>query len=153
MKRAWQLASLVFLAFSLFVFYSSFEYKFFDRLGPGPGFFPTWLSGIAAALAVVLFVQVALERFELPPDSQLPIARDGAIRVATVMIGLLGVILLLNTLGFRITTLLFMIYLPVALGLRNWLAIGTLAVIASFGVFQLFYYGLKLPLPFGVFGI
>jgi hypothetical protein len=41
----------------------------------------------------------------------------------------------------------------VALGIRNWIVIPIVALAGSFGVFHVFYYWLKLPLPIGIFGI
>jgi putative tricarboxylic transport membrane protein len=153
MKRAWQLASAVFLAFSAFVLYTSFEYRYFDRLGPGPGFFPLWLSGIAAVLSAVLFLQVTLGRVPLPSAEGLIPTRAGARRVLLILAGLVAALVLLEPLGFRLTMLAFMLFLPLALGIRNYVAVGALAVAGSFGVFHLFYYVLKLPLPMGIFGI
>jgi hypothetical protein len=63
------------------------------------------------------------------------------------------VVVFLNPLGFRVSLLLFLFFLPIFLGVRNWLVIPILAVAGSFGVFHVFYYWLKLPLPIGIFGI
>lgn len=153
MKRAWQVASVAFLVYSAFVLYSSFEYRFFDRLGPGPGFFPVWLSGIMLALSGALLVQVTLNRVSLPSDEGLIPDRAGATRVLVILVALLAALVLLDPLGFRLAMLLFVGFLPLALGIRNYLAVAVLALVCSFGVFHLFYYILKLPLPIGMFGI
>jgi putative tricarboxylic transport membrane protein len=43
--------------------------------------------------------------------------------------------------------------LLLALGARSALAIALCAVAGSFGVFHVFFYWLKVPLPIGTFGI
>jgi putative tricarboxylic transport membrane protein len=71
-----------------------------------------------------------------------------------MILAALGLVLvLLNPIGFRISLLLFLLFLPFALGVRNWLIIIIVAVAGSFGIFHAFYYWLKVPLPIGFFGI
>ena len=41
---------------------TSLDYSLIDALGPGPGFFPFWLSLIGAALTVALLVETARDR-------------------------------------------------------------------------------------------
>ncbi len=131
----------------------SFEYPYHDKLGPGPGFFPLWMGLITMALSLVLFFQTtwgtagADEAAKLIPD------RDGSKRILFVLGALIAALFLLDPLGFRITLFLFLIFLPIALGWRNWWATLIFAVIGSFGVFHVFYYWLKTPLPIGIFGI
>lgn len=150
-KRAWQAMSGTFFLFAVFVFLNSFEYPFFDRLGPGPGFFPAWLSGVAAALALVLLAQVSLGKANLPGDEGLIPSSQAAVRILLVLGSLSAVLLMLNPLGFRLSMLVFLCLLPLTLGIRNYLATGLLALAGSFGVFHLFYFVLKLPLPLGAF--
>ena len=77
----------------------------------------------------------------------------GLVAGAFILASLAMVVVFLNPLGFRISLLIFLFFLPLFLGVRNWLAIPILAVAGSFGVFHVFYYWLKLPLPIGIFGI
>ncbi len=64
MKRPWQIASLIFVFLSLFVLIHSFSYPYKDRLGPGPGFFPFWMSLITGALSLALFLQTTFAKSE-----------------------------------------------------------------------------------------
>lgn len=153
MKRAWLICSITFLALSAFTFYSSFEYSYKDRLGPGPGFFPFWLSLITGGLSLALVIQTArADKKSWSAATILP-KRDALLRIAYLLAGLLGVLIFLNLLGFRIILFLFLLFLPVFLGIRTWWLVATLAVAGSFGVFHVFYYWLRLPLPIGIFGI
>lgn len=45
-------AGAVIFLLALFAFVLSLSYSYSGALGPGPGFFPTWLSGILMALSI-----------------------------------------------------------------------------------------------------
>ncbi|HYN11212.1 MAG TPA: tripartite tricarboxylate transporter TctB family protein [Burkholderiales bacterium] len=143
MKRGWQAAVAVLLVVFAFFAFESLRLSLRDALGPGPGFFPFWLSVAGGVLAVVLLVQLHRESESEP----LNFDRAGLRGVAMVLAGLIVATALLEVLGFRIAMLLLLVYLLVALGVRNWIAIGLVAVAGSFGVFHVFSGLLKVQLP------
>jgi putative tricarboxylic transport membrane protein len=153
LRRAWQVASVTFLGFALLILFNSLQYPYFDPLGPGPGFFPVWLSVLAGALALALFLQVSLTRtIDLPASGGSP-GPTGAASAGRVLAGLVGLVAMLDAVGFRIAVFLFMVYLPLALGVRNLWTTLVIALAGSFGIFHIFYYWLKLPLPVGPLGL
>ena len=77
----------------------------------------------------------------------------GAVRILLIMGALVVCLVLLDPLGFRISLFLFLLFLPFGLGMRSWWVILIFAALGSFGIFHVFYYWLKIPLPIGVFGI
>jgi putative tricarboxylic transport membrane protein len=143
MKRGWQAAVAVLLVVFAFFAFESLRLSLRDALGPGPGFFPFWLSVAGGVLAVVLLVELHRGSESEP----LNFDRAGLRGVAMVLAGLIVATALLEVLGFRITMLLLLVYLLVALGVRNWIAIGLVAVAGSFGVFHVFSGLLKVQLP------
>ena len=153
MKRAWQIACVAFTAFAVFWLIVSFEYPYKDRLGPGPGFFPFWLSLITGTLALGLLFQISLDKSTVEGSAALLPERQGALRILVILVALVGSLALLDPLGFRISLFLFLLFLPFALGERTWWVTLIFAAAGSFGVFHVFYYWLKVPLPVGVFGI
>jgi len=153
MKRPWQIASIIFVLVSIFVLIHSFSYPYKDRLGPGPGFFPFWMSIITGLLSLGLFLQTTFAESESGEKKTFFPKRDGAIRIAAVLVSLTFVMVFMNSLGFRLSLLIFLFFLPLLLGVRNWIVISILAIAGSFGVFHVFYFWLKLPLPIGIFGI
>jgi putative tricarboxylic transport membrane protein len=153
MKRPWQIMSFVFVLLSIFVLIHSLSYPYKDRLGPGPGFFPFWMSIIMGLLSLGLFLQTTFVKSEQAEKKSFFPNREGGIRIFMILAALALVLVLLNPIGFRISLLLFLLFLPFALGVRNWLIIILVAVLGSFGVFHAFYYWLKVPLPIGFFGI
>ena len=70
MRRGWQVACVCLLGIFVPAIVTSLGYSLTDALGPGPGFFPFWLSLIGIALTVVvryLFVLARLEPHLGPP--------------------------------------------------------------------------------------
>lgn len=150
MRRGWRVASVGFLVLFVGALVQSWALSLRDALGPGPGFFPFWLSVIGSVLAVTLFVQVRAW-----PDDEVSIMPERAARgrIAAVFVALVVATALVAPLGFRLTFLAFNAYVLVALGIRNALAIALFAGGASIGVFHVFDRWLQVPLPVGVLGI
>jgi putative tricarboxylic transport membrane protein len=143
MKRGWQAAVAVLLVVFAFFAFESLRLSLGDALGPGPGFFPFWLSVVGGLLAVVLLIQVGRGLADFETDTLKFELRP----VALVLGGLIVATALLEALGFRIAMLLLLVYLLVALGVRNWVVIGAFAFAGSFGVFHVFTGLLKVQLP------
>jgi putative tricarboxylic transport membrane protein len=144
MKRGWQAAvALLLLVFAFFAL-ESLRLSLRDALGPGPGFFPFWLSVAGGALGIFLLVQLHRQtqseplKFELRP-------------VALVLAGLIVATALLEAVGFRLAMLALLPYLLAVLGVRNWFALAAFSLAGSFGVYHLFSGLLKVPLPVGFF--
>ena len=152
MKRGWIVASIVFLALFCVTVWESTSYALFDELGPGPGFFPLTLAGLGAALSALLIFETARGPAD-PPEATIVPDRDAILRVLSVIVMLAVGAALLDWLGWRITALIVTAVLLPALGARSPIAIGLFVLAASFGVFHIFYYWLKVPLPIGTFGI
>lgn len=153
MHRGWQVACVCLLGVFAAALATSLGYSLTDPLGPGPGFFPFWLSVIGTALAGAMLVQLARGRtFADAPVGLVP-SRQAALQAGAVLIALVAAAALLEPLGFRLTMLPFVAGLLVVLGARSIIAITLCAAGGSFGVFHVFYYWLKVPLPIGALGI
>ena len=162
MVQGWRVAAACLIALFGFTLVMSLEYSLFDDLGPGSDFFPFWLSVVGLALSALLLAQTfgrspAGAETANAQDAQEPAAvlpdRDAVRRLVPIVLALVAVSLLLEPLGFRLTMLLFIACLLAALGARSAVAVGAMAVLGSFGVFHVFYYWLKVPLPIGSLGI
>jgi putative tricarboxylic transport membrane protein len=150
MRRGWRVASVGFLALFIGALFQSWALSLRDALGPGPGFFPFWLSLIGAVLSIILFFQVRGW-----PDDELSIMPERVTRgrIVAVFVALVVATALMGPLGFRLTFIAFNAYVLIALGIRNALAITLFAAAGSFGVFHVFDRWLQVPLPVGVLGI
>ena len=151
-RRACQLSGLVGLLVAAVLGYQAAALPYYTRIGPGPGFFPRWLCGILALLSLGVIARVTLGRDDAATRIALP-DRQAALQIVGVVVALFAVAAATTTLGFRLTMLVFVAGLLVALGARSWIAIALCAVAGSFGVFHVFFYWLKVPLPIGALGI
>jgi putative tricarboxylic transport membrane protein len=143
MTRGWQAAIAVLLLVFAFFAYESLRLSLRDALGPGPGFFPFWLSVIGGFLGLVLMVQAARGTLEF----ETPALKFELRPVALVLGGLIVASAALDVLGFRLAMLALLPYLLIVLGARNWLAIALFSLAGSFGVYHVFSGFLKVQLP------
>ena len=153
MHRGWQVACVCLLGVFLAALVTSLGYSLTDALGPGPGFFPFWLSVIGIVLVSAMLVQLARGKVLADAAAEVLPDRRAAFQAGGVLVALIVAAALLEPLGFRLTMLPFVAGLLLTLGARSLLAIALTAVAGSFGVFHVFYYWLKVPLPIGALGI
>ena len=151
MKRPYQITSVVFLLFSAFMVRESLELKFYTTLGPGPGFFPFWLSVIFGILAAFQFYHATWGRSD-PMPADFFASRTGYLRALAILVAMAGATFLMEKIGFRLTMLSFLVFLLITLGRTNWLLIIAISVVGSWGTFHVFDQLLKVPLPQGMFG-
>lgn len=74
------------------------------------------------------------------------------VRIIAVMVCMALYALLLNSIGFIVTTFAFAIGVLLIMGERKWCKILLLAIVLTVGLYVAFDIGLKIPLPAGVLG-
>ena len=153
MRRGWQVACICLLGVFIPALITSLGYSLTDALGPGPGFFPFWLSLFGIVLVGAMLVQLARGKVFSGAATGFMPDKQAALQAGAVLVALTLTVALLEPLGFRLTMLPFIGGLLLALGARSLVAIGLTAIAGSFGVFHVFYYWLKVPLPIGALGI
>jgi putative tricarboxylic transport membrane protein len=141
------------LAFCLFTLWQSLLLSLTDRLGPGPGFFPFWLSVIGAVLAVALLVTTWREPRQADDDIRILPHGPGGRRWLSIIALVAAAAASMELAGFRIAMLVFNAALVIALGDRRWWIIAVFAVLGSFGVYYLFTDWLDVLLPAGRMGL
>lgn len=153
-RQGWLVATGAMLALCLFAVWQSWLLPLSDKLGPGPGFFPFWLSLIGAAFSLALLVGIArAPAVDKASDEPLLPGAWGTSRIAAIVGALLVTSILMELVGFRLAMLVFNAGLVVALGERRWPVIAIFALAGSFGVYWVFTRWLDVLLPAGVFGI
>jgi putative tricarboxylic transport membrane protein len=150
-RRGRIIACVCLVAIFVAALVTSLGYSLIDALGPGPGFFPFWLSLIGLLLTIAILVETWRDP-NLASASILP-GREAAVQCGIVLATLVAAAVLFEPLGFRLTMLFFIAGLLPALGARSPIAIAATAVAGSFGVFHVFLYWLKVPLPTGALGL
>ncbi len=146
MRRVNQAAGLIFFFGSVLVMIESRNLEYYTRLGPGPGFFPLWLSGILAALSAVWLIQVSRQPSESMEDGFIPVG-GGALRIVSILGALTLMGLLVDTVGFQVTALIFLLFLLLVLGRQNLALTAVIAVAGSLGLYYLFTSYLDVSLP------
>jgi hypothetical protein len=152
MRRVHTIVWGVLLAFGVFVVHESLDHNYYGSdFGPGPGFFSFWLGILLMVMSLVQIVMIYRRPGEPLPDGFIP-TRDGVKRILYIMGALMVSLLVMKTLGFSLTMLVFCVFLLRMLGVRqSWWITLTLAVVASFGTVYLFGL-LQVALPKGFFG-
>ncbi len=152
MRRPYQVTGLIIVIVAGLLARESLRLRYYTSLGPGPGFFPLWLSALMALLGAAMLWRASFGAPEAMP-ADFSADRRGSARMAAVVGGLVAVILLMEPLGFRLTMLGFYGFILSALGRQRWLVTGIIAFMGSFGVYYVFVQWLAVPLPIGVLGL
>ena len=153
MKDKREIAGLVFwLAIATFVMISSWNLGLGEYKNPGPGFFPFWSALFLGALSLSMMVNIYLHKGAVAIGGQVDLWKDLNWGKNTVIItALLGYCLILPMLGYLLSTMALMMVLFYVGKMKPWAVIAgaMLAVLLSYFIFL---YGLKTPLPRGIWG-
>lgn len=137
---------LFFVLFSLYVCFESWRLGVGSFFRPGAGFFPFYSSVLLGGLSLIL----GLLTLRGKPGKGEPWTDVG--NTVPVSLAVLGFALLLTSLGFALTTFLFIFFLLRAVERRGWMfsALSALFITAAFYV--VFGFWLKSQLPAGILG-
>ncbi len=152
MRRLYLITASLLIALALFVGWEAHNLTYYSALGPGPGFFSFWLSICLAAASIGMAVEAWRGPAQALPPDFFP-GRAGLRKIAAIIAALIVTIVLFEPLGFRLTMLALVGFLLVVLGQRSLIVTPVVALLASFGVYELFVHALGVPLPVGVMGI
>lgn len=150
MRRKSLIVGILFLAFSIIVMGTAWSLEYYSSIGPGPGFFPFWLSLILGLLSIIWIFQVARSKKDSNGgDSEsgfLPKGK-GLLRIFSIIGALAFMILLMDTVGFQLPMFAFLIFLLYVLGKVKPLTTLIIAAAGSFGLFNVFTLLLDVQLP------
>ncbi len=143
-------AAIAVLIFSLIFFYQSLAFPYSGDLGPGPGFFPTWLSGILFILSVFYIFESLKAAKEDVEDDKSTSSKDGLKNVVFILASMIGVLILLPILGFVISGTLFLSIL--LFKECKWYSNLSISLGVSLILFFVFDSALHIPLPVNILG-
>ena len=151
MRRVHTIVWGVLLAFGAFVIHESLDHNYYGSdFGPGPGFFSFWLGILLMVLSLVQIVMTYRRPGEPLPDGFIP-NREGVKRMLSIMGALVASLLVMKTLGFSLTMMVFCVFLLRMLGPSILVADPDPRRLASFGTVYLFGL-LQVTLPKGILG-
>jgi putative tricarboxylic transport membrane protein len=144
-----RISSLLFLLFSLYVCWQSIELGFGTFAKPGPGFL-SLLAGISLGLlSLVIFfgALTAKKTTEDPPRQNIP-----WLPLLVTFGCLVGFTLLMTTLGFNLTTFLFIGILLRVVANKSWVLSLSASLAITLGTYVIFELFLQSQLPEGLLG-
>lgn len=147
MRRVYQVAALVIFILGALLLRGSLDLHYYTSMGPGPGFFPFWLSLILAMLAALMFFEATFTKLPDEAPSDLFPDRAGLLRIAAIPVALGSVALLLERIGFGPAMFLMNMFVMLVLTKRHLLIVLIIAFVGSFGVEYLFAHWLNVQLP------
>jgi len=146
-KKSDTFTSVILLGFAAGSVYESLKLPFGRVNAPAPGFFPTILSTLLLLTSVVVLWS-ALRESETRGERSEPI---GLTKIFWNLGALIAFTLLLERLGFLVTTVLFLIFLLGLVERKSWgIALGV-ALGAAAASYIILKHLLGIPLPAGFF--
>ena len=141
----------ILLALAGYIFLAASALPFGTARVPQTAFFPKTLAVLLAILSLVVLAQ-ALAGKKAPSDAD-KIGSAGWFRIVASLATLIGFALVLQPLGFLLSTFLLMVCLLRAIEAQSWGKVIAVALATSLLTYGLFAWLLGVPLPAGVLGI
>ena len=149
MNKAETVAGALVVATGVAILFGSMKFPYLLDGVPGPGFLPRWIAIGLIGIGFVLTVQGI--RARLVPQEAIPWPSAGGWARVGLMLGALAVsLVLLEWLGFLLTTTLFMGVVVFGLGVRSWRMLVSMPLLAAIGLYVVFAVWLRVPLPKGI---
>ena len=148
MKNAGWWFGVLLLIVSGALFKQAWAYSYYGKIGPGPGLFPVWLSGLLFFFAALYAID-SLRHGSISVDDILP--RGAGLRKVLVLIGALIVFIVsVPYLGYLAASIVLLVAL-FSLDYR-WSRSIPIALLVAFAVYYVFKNILSVPLPKGLLG-
>lgn len=149
MNKSEAVAGAVCAAIGGLMLLESLKFPYFVEGVPGPGFLPLWISFGIIGTGLVLAVKGIRPRLIAQEEITWPEAA-GWRRVGLMFAALAVSLLLLEILGFMVTTTLFMAVVVFGLGIRSWRMLASVPLLSAVGLYAIFAVWLRVPLPKGI---
>ncbi|TXT50292.1 MAG: Tripartite tricarboxylate transporter TctB family [Spirochaetes bacterium] len=138
--------SLAVMGVGIVFFIYSLQFPYTSEIGPGPGFFPRWLSGFLIVLGV-LYMSNSIRGKD--KSEKLP-SEKGLSSILFILGSMVGYVALIGFLGF-ITTSAAFLFLLLRKAYR-WYVSLAISAIASLFLYALFALFLRVQLPMNGLG-
>lgn len=149
MTKQERIAGLFFILFGFFVsIYSVWALSVGSIKQPGPGLFP-----LVCGIGIIIMCLIWLFRGRMSEFCSEPLWPEGEWkRPAAAVVVLIGYTAVWESLGYALSTLLFMIAWQVLIEQANWRRTAAISVICTAAMYILFVYLLGVSLPAGLIG-
>ena len=139
-------SSLLLLLFSCFICIQSYRLNLGTLNSPGPGLFPFGAGLVLGLLALIVILQSAQE------GGSERIEGRGNLKIALVLFTLVAYGLLLERVGFLVTTFGLLVFLLKVIVSQRWARVLVSALLSTLMSYVIFEIWLKTQLPKGFIG-
>ena len=139
------------LALAGYIFLAAASLPFGTMRVPQTAFFPRTLAVLLGIMSLILLARALAGREALGGGEK--IETQGWIRIVVTLMTLAGFALVLERLGFLLTTFLLMISLLRAIEAQKWRKVVVVALATALISYAIFSWLLGVPLPAGLLGI
>lgn len=145
MTLANRIISIILLVFSIFVWLGANEFPASNGQGLGPDFFPKATAIILGVLATMLFFKK-----EDTEERVFSFTRSAAPLFVGGILALGIYVLMIDFIGFTISTIFLTCTWMWLMGIRKWLTLIIASILISVGIAAVFEYLLFVPIPHGI---
>jgi putative tricarboxylic transport membrane protein len=150
MKRANAAAVITLIGFAGLLLFESRKLSFGALRLPHTGFFPKILLGLLLLLSLICLVPVL--RGQAPDTRAEKIPAEGWLLIGATLVTLVGFALVLEWLGFLLSTFFLMVLLLRAVEAPPWPRVTLVALVTTGASYVIFAWLLGVPLPAGLLG-
>ena len=151
MRRSDIAAGLILLGFAGVILLQSHSLTFGSIRTPHTGFFPSVLAVLLLLLSLMLLGQ-ALRQSESRAHLW-QVTAEGWKRIGSTLGAMIGFALLLEGIGYLLSTFIVMVFLLRAIEPQRWIVVITVALSTALISYVIFASLLGIPLPAGILGI
>jgi putative tricarboxylic transport membrane protein len=118
------------------------------NVGPGGGFLPFWLCFLIGIFALIVLLQLIMTK---EPSTE-PFFKDraGFLAVMKVLGTAAGAVVLYTFIGAYFGSMVYIAFYMLYVGKRSKLQTAIVSIMVPFGIWLMFEYMLKIPLPKGI---
>lgn len=150
MRKADIITALLIIAYCIISMIDAMKLKigWVKNVGPGGGFLPFWLSLAMGVCALIVLVQILLEKE--PSTDPFFKDREGLIAVGKVFFTTLFCVILYVFIGAYFGSIIYIAVYMLYIGKRPKFQTALISVLVPVGIWLMFEYFLKIPLPKGL---
>ncbi len=148
MNKSNIVASLLFIALSIWLFITSYFFPKAPSSMFGPGLFPMILASGLMIMSIILLVQTLLEK-KNSNHSGIDIKSPEIRRSFTSLIATIIYVIAMNYLGFIVSTVIFLLFLMYLLKNREYIKMIIVSIVVSIAIQIIFKTVLHITLPSG----
>jgi putative tricarboxylic transport membrane protein len=144
-------SSLFWLIVGLILTIWSATYPLGGLSQPGSGFLPLGLGVLLTIFSIVLLLRAV--RRAAPEEEKAPLLPTRWMNIVLTVVVLLAAVFLFEKVGYLLTFFVLAFVLPLLAGQITWKRALLFAVLSAAGVYIVFVWLLKQPLPTGFLGV